>query len=87
VGTGRTNSVESDERGPPLFFLGAAPSVPQTAADVDLAVEGIPLDRLLDADVEVHEALRAPTDLVSREENPTLYDIVISYGKVLYEQG
>jgi hypothetical protein len=54
---------------------------------VDLAVEGIPLDRLLDADVEVHEALRAPTDLVSREENPTLYDIVIRYGKVLYEQG
>jgi hypothetical protein len=45
------------------------------------------VDRLLDADVEVHETLRAPTDLVSREENPTLYDIVIRYGKVLYEQG
>ena len=42
---------------------------------------------LLDADVEVHEALHAPTDLVSREENPGLYDVVVRYGKVLYEQG
>ena len=70
-----------------VVLFGSCATDPTTAADVDLAVEGIPLNRLLDADVEVHETLCAPTDLVSREENPTLYDVVIRYGKVLYEQG
>lgn len=70
-----------------VVLFGSCATDPNTAVDVDLAVEGIPLDRLLDADVKVHEMLRAPTDLVSREENPTLYDVVVRYGKVLYEQG
>ena len=66
-----------------VVLFGSCATDPNTAADVDLAVEGIPLNRLLDADVQVHETLHAPTDLVSREENPTLYDIVVRYGKVL----
>lgn len=70
-----------------VVLFGSCATDPTTAIDVDLAVEGIPLDRLLDADVEVHETLRTPFDLVSREENPMLYDIVVRYGKVLYEQG
>ena len=70
-----------------VVLFGSCATDPSTAMDVDLAVEGIPLNRLLDADVEVHDTLRAPTDLISREENPSLYDIVTRYGKVLYEQG
>ena len=69
-----------------VVLFGSYVTNPATAADVDLAVEGIPLTRLLDADVEVQSTLDAPTDLVSREENPTLYDVVVRYGKVLYEQ-
>ena len=69
-----------------VVLFGSYVTDPATASDVDLAVEGIPLSRLLDADVAVHATLHAPTDLVSREENPTLYDVVVRYGKVLYEQ-
>ncbi len=69
-----------------VVLFGSCATNPATASDVDLAVEGIPLTRLLDADVEVHAAMDAPTDLVSREENPTLYDVVVRYGKVIYEQ-
>ena len=69
-----------------VVLFGSCATNSATAADVDLAVEGIPLTRLLDADVEIHETLQAPTDLVSREENPALYDVVVRYGKVLYEQ-
>jgi hypothetical protein len=36
--------------------------------------------------VAVNATLHAPTDLVSREENPAFYDIAVRYGKVLYEQ-
>ena len=69
-----------------VVLFGSYTTNPATAADVDLAVEGIPLARLLDADVEVHSTLHAPIDLVSREENPALYDVVVRYGIVLYEQ-
>ena len=69
-----------------VVLFGSCATNPATAGDVDLAVEGIPLTRLLEADMEVHETMNAPTDLVSREENPALYDVVVRYGKVLYEQ-
>ena len=69
-----------------IVLFGSYATDPATAADVDLAVEGIPLSRLLDADMAVHSTLHAPSDLVSREENPALYDVVVRYGKVLYEQ-
>lgn len=69
-----------------VVLFGSCATDPVTAADVDLAVEGIPLARLLDADVAVNATLHAPTDLVSREENPAFYDIAVRYGKVLYEQ-
>jgi predicted nucleotidyltransferase len=69
-----------------VVLFGTCSTDPARARDVDLAVEDIPLAQLLDADLRVQEALRAPTDLVSREENPSLYDIVVRYGRVLYEQ-
>jgi len=69
-----------------VLFGSAARSLEQ-ARDVDLAVEGIPLNRILDADLAVHEALNYPSDLVSREESPGFYDLATREGVVLYEQG
>ena len=69
-----------------VLLFGSAAESPETARDIDLAVEGIPLARILDADVEVHEILNFPTDLVSREENPAFFEIVQRFGKVLYEE-
>jgi hypothetical protein len=57
----------------------------ETFERVDIAVEGIPLRQILDADVALCELLGVPTDLVAREENPTLYGIASDYGRVLFE--
>jgi predicted nucleotidyltransferase len=68
-----------------VILFGSMVESPETARDVDIAVEGIPLRKILDADVAVHDLLGAPTDLVSREENPAFYELVKDYGRVLFE--
>jgi len=67
-----------------VILFGSAAENPESANDIDLAVEGIPLNRILDADVEVDDILRQPYDLVSREENSDFFEIISRYGKVLY---
>jgi len=67
-----------------VILFGSAAENPESANDIDLAVEGIPLNRILDADVEVGDILRQPYDLVSREENSDFFKIISRYGKVLY---
>jgi predicted nucleotidyltransferase len=70
-----------------VVLFGSAAEQPVTARDLDLAVEGIPLTRLLDADLALQQALDQPADLVSREDNPGLFDLACRFGRVLYEQG
>lgn len=70
-----------------VLLFGSAATQPESARDVDVAVEGVPLPRLLEADARVHDILRVPTDLVSREESPGFFDLVSRSAKVLYEQG
>ena len=70
-----------------VTLFGSYVEQPENARDVDLAVEGIPIGRLLEADVLVHDILRVPTDLISREESPAFYNLVRQSGKLLYEQG
>jgi predicted nucleotidyltransferase len=67
-----------------VLLFGSFLRDPEKARDIDLAVEGIPLNRILEADVLLQETLGVPADLVSREENPSLFDIVARRGKVLY---
>jgi len=69
-----------------VILFGSYLENPAQANDIDLAVEGIPKRRILDADVRVRKALRAPYDLVNRELAPDFYDIVSKYGKTLYAQ-
>jgi len=69
-----------------IFLFGSYLDKPEKANDLDLAVEGIPLNRLLDADVELSGILSMPFDLISSEENPDFFRIVREYGKVLYEE-
>jgi predicted nucleotidyltransferase len=68
-----------------IVLFGSMVDSPAAARDVDIAVEGIPLQRILEADVAVNELLGVPTDLVSREENPGFFDIVKDYGRTLYQ--
>jgi len=70
-----------------IILFGSMVESPEKAHDVDIAVEGIPLNRILEADVKIHEVLQTPIDLISREESPVFFDIVKDYGRVLYEKG
>ena len=70
-----------------VLLFGSFLETPEEARDIDLAVDGIPLNRLLAADVAIHEILQVPMDLVSREENPRFFEIVERRGKVIFEQG
>ena len=65
-------------------LFGSAAESPDKARDIDLAVEGIPPERILDADVELAQILEQPFDLVAREMNPEFFSIVMRYGKVMY---
>lgn len=67
-----------------VFLFGSAATDPQCARDVDLAVEGIPPERILDADVALMDILHQPFDLVARELNPRFFSVIERYGKALY---
>ncbi|OGV83619.1 MAG: hypothetical protein A3K19_07720 [Lentisphaerae bacterium RIFOXYB12_FULL_65_16] len=67
-----------------VILFGSAAECPEKANDIDLAVEGIPDSRILDADVELMKILECPFDLVSRDMSPRFYDIVRDYGRVLH---
>lgn len=69
-----------------VLLFGSAANDVAHARDIDIAVEGIPLRALLEADVMVHEILGVPSDLVSREENPRMFDLICPTATVLYEQ-
>jgi predicted nucleotidyltransferase len=69
-----------------VLLFGSAVTSPASAQDVDVAVEGIPLRGLLEADARVHDILKMPTDLISREEMPAFFDLIRPTAKVLYEQ-
>lgn len=70
-----------------VLLFGSYLDAPERARDIDLAVEGIPLRRLLDADLAVYKILRSSFDLVSREETPAFFELIRSRAKVLYEEG
>ena len=69
-----------------VLLFGSFADSPSTALDIDLAVEGIPLNRLLDADVAVHDILQVPTDLASKEENPEFFEIIQGFSRTLYDE-
>lgn len=68
-----------------VLLFGSFAHKPETACDIDLAVEGIPLGQLLEADVRVNEAMGVPVDLVSREESPQLYELIRGNARVLHD--
>ena len=68
-----------------VLLFGSYARTPQTARDVDIAVEGIPVSKLWRADGAVDEALGVPFDLVSREANPDFFELIGKRAKVLYE--
>ena len=70
-----------------VLLFGSAAVDLDRARDIDLAVDGIPLQELLEADAAVHDVLRFPTDLVSRQENPELFAVVRKRGRLLYAEG
>ncbi len=67
-----------------VILFGSAAENPDSANDIDIAVEGIPLNRVLDADVKIGDILGQSYDLVSREENPRFFEVISRYGRLLY---
>ena len=70
-----------------VLLFGSYLYTPEAAGDIDLAVQGIPLRRLLDADLALYKLLRRSFDLVSREEDPAFFDLIQAEARVLYEEG
>lgn len=70
-----------------VLLFGSSVTAPETARDLDFAVEGIPLRRLLDAEVAVYRVLKTPFDLVSREEAPAFFDLIREHARVLHDEG
>jgi predicted nucleotidyltransferase len=69
-----------------VLLFGSYADSPEQARDIDLAVEGIPLARLLDADAAILDILDAPYDLVSREDQGDFYDLISPRARVLFDQ-
>ncbi|MBI5525083.1 MAG: nucleotidyltransferase domain-containing protein [Deltaproteobacteria bacterium] len=70
-----------------VLLFGSYARDPEHARDLDLAVEGIPLNTVVAADVAAERVLDVPLDLVSMEENPEFFCIVSKERRVLYEEG
>jgi predicted nucleotidyltransferase len=70
-----------------LFGSLARNRAPDFRSDIDLAIEGLPRERLLTLWAELDEILRLPPDLVRWEEaNPTLRAEIERWGIVIHEQ-
>lgn len=67
-----------------VILFGSMLDMPESARDLDLAAEGIPLSKILDADLALNEVFDLPVDLLVQEDNPELYEIIKDYGKPLY---
>jgi predicted nucleotidyltransferase len=67
-----------------VILFGSAAESCEAANDIDLGVEGIPLNRILAADAALMDILRQPFDLLAREQNPAMFEIISRYGKRLY---
>jgi len=67
-----------------VVLFGSAVEDPQAAHDIDLAVSGIPSERILDADVQIGDVLQQPFDLIRAEDNTGFFEIISRYGKVLH---
>jgi uncharacterized protein len=69
-----------------LFGSLAKGRQPDFRSDIDLAVEGLPRERVLTVWAELDETLRLPPDLVRWEEaNPALRAQIERWGIVIYE--
>jgi len=68
-----------------IVLFGSAADSPETARDLDLAVEGLPAHRLLDACLALERELRVPFDLVRLERRDGFAELVVGAGRVLYD--
>jgi len=68
-----------------IIVFGSYIRSPESAHDIDIGVEGIPLRRLGAAELAVYRLLRLPFDLISREETPQFFSMVESHADTLYE--
>ena len=69
-----------------LILFGSYQTSPETARDVDLAVEGVAGWKLFELGAEIERALRVPLDLVPLDEDTPLTQRIRRYGEVLYER-
>lgn len=69
-----------------VLLFGSYVHAPEQSRDIDLAVEGIPLQKLGAADMALYRLLRVPFDLISRDEDPEFFDLVAEEAVTLYGQ-
>jgi predicted nucleotidyltransferase len=69
-----------------VWLFGSAAEDEAAAADIDLAVEGLPGERFFDFYDRVYFALSKPVDLVDLSGNPPIAAIVRARGVRVYER-
>ena len=69
-----------------VVLFGSAVESPETAADLDLAVEGIRKEKYLEALGELEDALPIPVDLVDLSGDTQLCRRILRTGRVIYDR-
>ncbi|MCH8960357.1 MAG: DNA polymerase III subunit beta [Bacteroidetes bacterium] len=69
-----------------LILFGSYLENPETARDLDLAVDGVQGWKLYELAARIERALRVPLDLVPLDKETPLTRRIKTHGEVLYEQ-
>jgi predicted nucleotidyltransferase len=69
-----------------VWLFGSAVQDESQAGDIDLAVEGLPVDKFFDFYAKLFFALPKPVDLVDLSQNPPIASIIREKGICIYER-
>jgi predicted nucleotidyltransferase len=80
-------AIAEDFQPSAVWMFGSALENEQTAADIDLAVEGLPPERFFDFYGRLFFELPKPVDLVDLSQDPPIATIIREKGVRIYERG
>jgi uncharacterized protein len=69
-----------------LLLFGSALTNPDTARDIDLAVDGVPGMKIFELAGEIELAIRKPIDMIPMDESTPFIEYISRNGKFLYKE-
>lgn len=68
-----------------LVLFGSCVDTPETANDLDLAVDGIPGFKIFAFGEQLERKINFPVDIVPLDMKSGFIDYILKYGKTIYE--